>query len=739
VVLPVDLNLPTSPDGETLAAFRRPVWVYNLDTHRVVAASPSALVLWRASSWQELADRSLGPVSQAVAARLANYREVIRRSEVVDETWTLYPRGIPVTLRCVCSGVVTPAGELAVLVEAEPPSRDELESARAVEAFRHDPAPMVLFSHPDGVLLLANPAAHGLLGGQISLDTLFADADVAQHIRGLGPGRESVSGEDTIRSSIGDRVVAWRAAHGVDPVSGGEMVAVTLLDVTAVREAAHTHFRAISQAIAVTQDGIALTDPLGNYTYMNASHLAMFGYTDLSEVRGKSWQIIYDADEVARFVRDVFPLLGGPGASWRGPAVGRRADGVEVTQEVTLTIGSDGGIICMTRDITARLAAEAQRHRLELDLAQAQKMETVGQFVGGLAHDINNALGAILGTAGALLEESRAEPDPLVAQACQRIERASSHAGRLVRRMLDFVRREEGAPVVVDLRGVLERGTELLRVLLPRRVDLTVEVGDKPLRARVQEDRVLQVLLNLASNSRDAMRGGPGQVRVMVRAAEPSDEPRASRGRWPDGPAVEIQFEDDGPGIPSDVLPRLFEPFFTTKPVGQGTGLGLSTSAGIVEEISGRIEAWNTPTGAAFRIILPRFSEAASFHVLFALSDRALAMAASQRLQAASCAVGIVSGGRAALDVLLDAAIVWNVVVVDGLDSEIPGLAVASTLKATGSATVPVLLTPTVTPAMLALGCPTLPTPAGADELVALLTALQAAHAGPPPEGSRDT
>jgi PAS domain S-box-containing protein len=673
-----------------LSAFRRPVWIYNLDAHCIEGASPAALDLWRAESAEALSRRPLGALTPAASARLADNWAALLRGEAVGELWTLYPGGHPTPVYCAFAAVRPAGGGRAMLVEAEPQPAETSDTQRAVEALRHDPAPVMLYSFPEGTLLLANPAARAALAEVGSLDALFVEADAPARVRGQIAQAGTAWGEDRVLTHTGLPVAAWRAARGVDPVTGGEMVAITLLDVTDARAATQGHLEALSRAISATQDGIALTDPQGNFTFMNPAHLRMFGYEDLAEVAGRPWGVLYDDAERERFTAEAFAVLKGPGTRWRGNATGRRVDGTPVKQEVSLTIHGDGGIICLTRDISERLAAEAQRRRLEVELAQAQKMEAVGQFVGGLAHDLNNLLAAILATSSGLAAQTgNAER---VRVGCERIDRAGAQAARMVRRMLDFVRLEEGPPVRVDLRAVLVRSTELLRALLPKRITLEVLPGDHVFRALVQEDRIVQVLLNLAANARDAMGAEPGRVRVRLGAAAPGGQDRFGRGAFPAGEAAEIVVEDTGPGVPAEVFPRLFEAFFTTKPAGQGTGLGLSTSASILTEAGGRLEGWNTGAGAAFRLLLPIDTVAQVSRVLLAHSDPELADLIARLLDREGHVVEATGNTQAALDAVLGDPGAYRLLLADADAAGLRGEALVTLLRDANIET-PVVLT----------------------------------------------
>ncbi len=595
-------TLPPAPTPGQLAAFSGVIWVYDLGLHCITAATAAAAALWKAESPAALSARALGPLSTAARARLDDLCRRAAHGPIAD-TWTFYPHGEPRTVGCTLRTVQGAAEGLALLVEAAPLSDATPDERRLVEALRHDPAQVLLFPADGGPALLLNPAAAACYEPTTTLGALFSDPSIGARVLDAVMLHGAADGEDIVRTRDGLRAAQWRAARGVDPMSGGPMVALTLLEVTAERAAMHRRLTTLSQAIAQAQDAIALTDAEGRFTFMNPAHLAMFGFRHLDDVLGKPWSTLYTPEGVQQFSERVFPLLDGPGAQWCGEAVGVHLDGRPVHQEVSLTVLEDGGLLCATRDTGARRAAEAERLRLEAELAQVQKAEPITQLIGGLAHDLNNLIGAMMALADGM---ALGQPDATRLQdGAARVERAGAQASRLVRRMVDLIHQGEGAAILCELSGVVRRTELLLRSLLPRSVNLALDVCDTHWLVRIHEDRLIQVLLNLCTNARDALAGTPGTVRVRVGPSSPAVAGRPGRGAFPPGPAVELVVEDTGPGLPAAVLARLFEPFMTTKPAGVGTGIGLSSSAALAEAARGRIEAWDTGAGAAFRLVLP--------------------------------------------------------------------------------------------------------------------------------------
>ena len=289
-------------------------------------------------------------------------------------------------------------------------------------------------------------------------------------------------------------------------------------------------------------------------------------------------------DFIADVARDRAP---GEPLEWRM----RAADGTWMDVETTATGQLDDpdvqGIVLNSRNVT-------ERKRLEAQLRQSQRLESVGQLAGGIAHDFNNFLSVIRGYARFLVEGLDDE-DPHRSDAVE-IEKAAERASRLTSQLLVFSRNEVVQRRVLDVAEVLSGLTSLLDRTLGENVRLMTDV-ERPLR-RVEADptQIEQVLVNLAVNARDAMPSG-GELRVEL----------ANVAEGPNGlPAVRLRVRDTGTGMTQDVVERAFEPFYTTKPKGEGTGLGLATVYGIVTQSGGTIEIDSTPGGGTtIEVMLP--------------------------------------------------------------------------------------------------------------------------------------
>jgi two-component system cell cycle sensor histidine kinase/response regulator CckA len=265
--------------------------------------------------------------------------------------------------------------------------------------------------------------------------------------------------------------------------------------------------------------------------------------------------------------------------------------------------GNYYGRIWTFRDIT-------ERRKLEEQFRQSQKMEAIGQLSGGVAHDFNNLLCVILGhtsllETGVLTAEEHAS-------ALQQIAQAAERAANLTRQLLAFSRRQIMLTRPLDLNETTASMIKMLQRLIGEHIVLQTRYAPEAALVQADPGMIEQVLLNLAVNARDAMPDG-GEIFIQtglvhVETANLGAHPRGKVGQF-----IHLSVRDTGCGIAPEHLPRIFEPFFTTKEVGKGTGLGLATVFGIVEQHQGWIEVESEPgRGAAFHIYLPRLKEAAA-------------------------------------------------------------------------------------------------------------------------------
>jgi PAS domain S-box-containing protein len=274
-----------------------------------------------------------------------------------------------------------------------------------------------------------------------------------------------------------------------------------------------------------------------------------------------------------------------------------RADASRFPAELTIAKVSIAGSQLYTgfiRDLT-------DRKRLEAELVQAQKLEVVGRLAGGVAHDFNNILTALLGF-GEVLRE-RLEEAKFDAPELNEIHHAAERARALTSQLLAFSRKQMLRVVSVDLNALVDRDARLMTRLIGEHIMVKLDLDTSIRAVRGDPVQLGQVLLNLAVNARDAMSQG-GTLRISTRAVR---LPAADEiGSIPAGDYVRLRIADSGVGIPETVLPHIFEPFFTTKEVGQGSGLGLAMVYGIIKQLGGDIKVSSElGAGTRFDILLP--------------------------------------------------------------------------------------------------------------------------------------
>ncbi len=254
------------------------------------------------------------------------------------------------------------------------------------------------------------------------------------------------------------------------------------------------------------------------------------------------------------------------------------------------------------------LKDNSEESRLKREVAQATKMQAVGQLAGGVAHDFNNILTAIIGHCDLML--MRHSPGDSDYDDIQQIRANSNRAASLTRQLLAFSRQQTLRPQVLQLPDVISEVSNLLKRLLGETVALTVKHGRNLGPVRADPGQLEQVVVNLAVNARDAMlakdpRGG-GKLSINTFAVSADEVRKMGSDIMPIADYIALEVADTGGGIPPDILPKIFEPFFTTKEVGKGTGLGLSTVYGIVKQSGGYIFADSKlGQGTTFTIYLP--------------------------------------------------------------------------------------------------------------------------------------
>ena len=333
----------------------------------------------------------------------------------------------------------------------------------------------------------------------------------------------------------------------------------------------------------------------------------LFGWPAAELVGDTSEKLHVDRAAFLGFLDKVRGVLE-DGRARRGEIRLRRRDGEPLSVEYTLTqmrggTAAPGAVITLIRDVGDRKAAEAEHDRLQSQLAQAQKMESIGRLAGGVAHDFNNILQAILGY-GQLLE-TRLPAGSGEREHVEEILRSAQRAAALTRQLLAFSRKEAVAPRLLDVNGTVEGLLKMVGRIIGEDIELDWRPGHGLPRLRMDPGQLGQVLTNLVVNARDASRGN-GRISIStdlveLGPADCRDRPGAAPGRH-----VTLSVRDHGAGMDAGTRARIFEPFFTTKGPGEGTGLGLSTVYGIARQNGGFVEVDSeVGRGTSMTVFLP--------------------------------------------------------------------------------------------------------------------------------------
>ena len=344
-------------------------------------------------------------------------------------------------------------------------------------------------------------------------------------------------------------------------------------------------------------DAIYITSREGKFVDLNQSGLDLFGYTREELAELNTQQLYVDPADRARFQQEIEQK-----GSVRDYEVKlHRKDGTKLDCRLASTVrrANDGNILGyqgIIHDLT-------ERKRLEGQIRQQDQMAALGRLAGGIAHDFNNVLMAIILYTGLLLKEPDLHPD--LAPDLESILDEAQEAAQLVQQILDFSRRSPIETRLVSMRALTRESVDFLQRILPETIHLRLEMGPDRYMVNADPSRLHQILINLATNARDAMpEGGELRIalsRVQVRAGEEPPVAGMPAGEW-----VCQAVSDTGTGIAPEVMPHLFEPFFTAKPRGQGTGLGLAQVYGIVKQHRGHIGVeTEVGRGTTVRIYLP--------------------------------------------------------------------------------------------------------------------------------------
>lgn len=365
------------------------------------------------------------------------------------------------------------------------------------------------------------------------------------------------------------------------------------------RKRAEEHLRKLSVAVEQSPASIVITDTSGIIEYVNPHFTRLTGYT-FDEAVGRNPNILKTGQTGSEEYRQMWETILAGGV-WHGEFHNRKKNGDLFWEQALIAPirdNSDGitHFIAIKEDIT-------ERKQLEGQLRYAQKMEAIGQLAGGIVHDFNNILTAIVGYAS-IMQLKLPDDSPMKKYAGQ-ITVTAERGATLTQGLLAYSRKQASNPVVVDLNEIIHRVHQLLIRLISEDIHLEINLDPQVLPVLGDSSQIEQVLMNLSTNARDAMPHG-GSIVITTEAAAIDSDFVLSNGFGRPGRYALLTYSDDGEGMDAGIARHIFEPFYTTKELGKGTGLGLSIVYRIIKKHKGYINCHSSADrGTTFQIYLP--------------------------------------------------------------------------------------------------------------------------------------
>lgn len=386
---------------------------------------------------------------------------------------------------------------------------------------------------------------------------------------------------------------------------------VQALQLTEALRASEEKYRLM---VETAMEGIWVMDRDHLTVYVNQAMADMLGYAP-SEVLGKRVEDFSFPEDLPEHEERMKKRHAGEDQVYECRL--KRKNGSQVWVRVSARSLKDAegvfaGSYAMLTNLTETKKAEEEQRKLQEQLNQVQKMESIGRLAGGVAHDFNNILAIIMGhTEMAMLRLNQSDP---IFSDLEEIQKAAERSAKLTRQLLAFARKQIVAPKVLDLNETVESMLNMLRRLIGEDIDLDWLPGENLWAVKTDPSQIDQILANLAVNARDAIKG-VGKITIETRNVRFDGAVCPQHLDIIPGDYVQLSVSDNGSGMDKDTLSKLFEPFFTTKGVGQGTGLGLATVYGIVKQNNGFIDVYSeVGHGATFRIYLPRYTADIEHH-----------------------------------------------------------------------------------------------------------------------------
>jgi len=412
--------------------------------------------------------------------------------------------------------------------------------------------------------------------------------------------RKVFESEYPVHNKNGEMRWVWERGRGIYSEKGEVLFLEGFITDITERKQTDETLIIFRETVENSTDAIGISSPRGRHYYQNRAFADLFG--DIGEVPAET---VYADKQTGE---DVFKTIMS-GGQWVGEVQMYSKDRsiLDIYLRAYANRDINGKITALVgihTDITLRKKAEAERVRLQEQLSQAHKMESVGRLAGGVAHDFNNMLGVIIGQSELAIRKcDRFSP---VYQRLVEIDKAARRSAELTSQLLAFARKQTVSPKVIDLNESISGMISMLRRLIGEEIELKWRPGEDLWPVRIDPSQVNQILANLCVNARDAITGSGG-ISIETRNLTVDDKESVHYTESVPGDFVILKVSDTGSGMSREAYEHIFEPFFTTKGAGKGTGLGLAMVYGIIRQNNGHVSVESNPgEGTLFTICFPR-------------------------------------------------------------------------------------------------------------------------------------
>jgi len=573
--------------------------------------------------------------------------------------------------------------KLEVFQDVTDRKRAEKALAESERRFRTiiESASLAILAVREGKFVFVNPAGAKLCGyanaeEMIGLDALHSVAPeyrdiVRRRITKVEVGQENPPIDYQMLRCNGERLWVKSSSVVID-FEGKPTTLILGRDVAREKLAEEERARLMS-AIEQSDEAIVITDRKGDIQYVNPSFERVTGYKK-DQVIGRNPRIVKSGKHDEAFYKDLWQTIVS-GKTWKNRIVNRRKDGSLYTEECSISPvvderGDIANFVAVKRDVTSEIEMEKR-------LAQAQKMEAIGNLAGGIAHDFNNILSPIMLHAELAMMDLP-EDSPLQMNMKQ-IYKSGDRARKLVQQILTFARVKEKEKIPLKASLIVKEAVKFLRATIPSIVDLSYEINTDRDMVLADPTQMHQIVMNLCTNAAHAMRETGGQLKVMLMEARVAPEETNGIGEVVLGDFLKMSVSDTGSGVPPDIVDKIFDPYFTTKEQGQGTGLGLAVVHGIVKSCNGHIAVESeVGKGSVFHVYLPIVDAHASTvqeekselpkgteHILLVDDEQAAVTAIQPLLERLGYRITAKTDSLEALDLFREAPEAFDVVITD--------------------------------------------------------------------------